>query len=285
MMIPVPSRHALIFRGVTDTAEPNFTEVVRELPDNMRQASWALIGEGHYNPSSTKCAKIRDPLIRYIHRVLSGSLCQRKDSGGGGEPLRAHLPLLHHESPTHLCRPHAIKKHGHQCHRRRPTPIFFGGWIAKLFNNYIRRTPSAFHKGVGMTRDDLALCRSLKLIIDCNNGLMRFKDARGRVWNQSNPDKVLVIKDNPDCPRHSGSFTGSSFQGGADFPNLHNLYNIMKETLQVTKNAYSLGQSSSSRIGSMEHVIVNMQNITYIWEHMVFRDEEEEEEGEDMDSD
>ncbi|MFS7937370.1 hypothetical protein Hanom_Chr05g00426771 [Helianthus anomalus] len=41
-----------------------------------------MIGESHYNSSSTKSTKIRDPLIRYVHRDLSGSLCQRKDSGG-----------------------------------------------------------------------------------------------------------------------------------------------------------------------------------------------------------
>ncbi|MFS7999122.1 hypothetical protein Hanom_Chr12g01162301 [Helianthus anomalus] len=166
------------------------------------------------------------------------------------------------------------------------TPIFFGGWIAKLFKNYIRRTPSVFHKGVGVTRADLALFRSLNIIIDCNNGLMRFKDARGRVWNPNDPDEVLVIEDNPDCPRYSGSFLGSSSQGGGDFPNLHNLYNIMQKTLQMSKNTYGLGHSSSSRIGSMERNIVSMQNdITYIREHMTYQDEKEEEEGKDMDSD
>ncbi|MFS8025373.1 hypothetical protein Hanom_Chr16g01474191 [Helianthus anomalus] len=41
-----------------------------------------MIGDDHYNPSSTKSTKIRDPLILYIHWVLSGSLCQRDSSGG-----------------------------------------------------------------------------------------------------------------------------------------------------------------------------------------------------------
>ncbi|MFS7967926.1 hypothetical protein Hanom_Chr09g00791601 [Helianthus anomalus] len=132
---------------------------------------------------------------------------------------------------------------------------------------------------------DLALCQSLNLIIDCNNRLMRFKDARARVWNPNDPDEILAIEDVPNRLRHPGSFLDSSSQGGGDFPNLYNLYNIMQETLQVSKNANSLGQSSSTWIGSMERNIITMQNDnTYIRDNMVFRDEEEEE-GHDMDSD
>ncbi|MFS7979090.1 hypothetical protein Hanom_Chr10g00923271 [Helianthus anomalus] len=140
-----------------------------------------------------------------------------------------------------------------------------------------------------MTRADLALCQSLNLIVDCNIRLMCFKDARGRVWNPNGPDEILAIEDVPNHPPHSRSDPGSSSQGRGNFPNLHNLYNIMQEILQVSKNAYSLGQSSSSRIRSMERNLVTMQNdITFIRDHIVFRGEEEEEEekeGEYKDSD
>ncbi|MFS7954470.1 hypothetical protein Hanom_Chr07g00630891 [Helianthus anomalus] len=105
------------------------------------------------------------------------------------------------------------------------TPIFYGGWIAKLFKNYIRRTPTVFKKGVGTTKVDLAVCRSMNLIIDCPDGSMRFKDASGRAWNPNDPDEILAIEDVPNRPR-PGPFSGSSSQGGNQFPNLVNLYNI-----------------------------------------------------------
>ncbi|MFS7913654.1 hypothetical protein Hanom_Chr02g00144211 [Helianthus anomalus] len=48
----------------------------------MRQTAWAQIGDGAYDPSVTKSSKLRDPLYHYIHRVISNSLCQRRDSTG-----------------------------------------------------------------------------------------------------------------------------------------------------------------------------------------------------------
>ncbi|MFS8003755.1 hypothetical protein Hanom_Chr13g01217641 [Helianthus anomalus] len=111
----------------------------------------------------------------------------------------------------------------------------------------------------------------MNLIIDCPDGTMRFKDARGRAWNPNDPDMILAIEDIPNRPR-PGQFPGSSSQGGANFLNLMNLYNTMQETLQVSKNAYSLGQSSSTRIGGMERNILSMQHdITYIRDHMVVK--------------
>ncbi|MFS7918947.1 hypothetical protein Hanom_Chr03g00207161 [Helianthus anomalus] len=129
----------------------------------------------------------------------------------------------------------------------------------------------------------------MNLIIDCPDGTMRFKDTSGRAWNPNDPDMILAIKDIPNL-HGPGPFSGSSSQGGGDFPNLVNLCNIMQETLQVSKNAYSLGQSSSSRIGNMECNILIMQNdITYIRDHMVIQggdeEDEDEDEGQDMDSD
>ncbi|KAJ0926243.1 hypothetical protein HanRHA438_Chr04g0168811 [Helianthus annuus] len=106
------------------------------------------------------------------------------------------------------------------------TPIFYGGWIAKLFKHFIQRNPSSFNKGVGITKVDLAVCRNMNLIIDCPDGTMRFKDARGYAWNLKDLDMILAIEYIPNRPRPR-QFPGSSSQGGADFPNLMNLYNIM----------------------------------------------------------
>ncbi|MFS7947174.1 hypothetical protein Hanom_Chr06g00545001 [Helianthus anomalus] len=97
---------------------------------------------------------------------------------------------------------------------------------------------------------------------------------------------IWAIKDILNRSR-PGQFPGSSSQGGANFPNLMNLYNILSETLQVSKNAYNLGQSASTLIGGMErNILSNQHDITYIKDHMVVRDDEEEEdEGQRMDSD
>ncbi|MFS8009201.1 hypothetical protein Hanom_Chr14g01281901 [Helianthus anomalus] len=127
----------------------------------------------------------------------------------------------------------------------------------------------------------------MNLIIDYSDVTMRFKDASGRAWNPNDLDSILAIEYIPNRPRLE-QFPVSSSQGGGDFPNLVNLYNIMQETLHVSQNAYSLGQSSSSQIGSMEPNILTMQNdITYIRDHMVIQgggEEEEEDERCDMDS-
>ncbi|MFS7964331.1 hypothetical protein Hanom_Chr08g00749001 [Helianthus anomalus] len=156
-----------------------------------------MIEDGPYSRSSTKETKIRDPLIRYIHRVLSGSLCQG-----------------------------ITVEQGCQLHRRHPNADIFGGWISKLFRHFIQRTPSSFNKGVGTTKVDLVVCRSMNLIIDFPGSTMCVKDARGRAWNPNNPNMILAIEDISNRS-HPGQFPGSSSQGEADFPNIMNLYNIM----------------------------------------------------------
>ncbi|MFS7917506.1 hypothetical protein Hanom_Chr03g00189851 [Helianthus anomalus] len=165
------------------------------------------------------------------------------------------------------------------------TSIFYGGWITKLFKHFIQRTPSSFNRGVGTTKVDIAICRSMNLNIDCPDGTMRFKDSKGQ--NPNDPGMIVAIEDIPNCPR-PGKFPGSSSRGGNDFLYSTNLYNIMQETLQVSKNAYSLGQSSSTQIGDMECNIHAKQNdITYIRDHMKIRDDDEEveDEGHKMDLD
>ncbi|MFS8004153.1 hypothetical protein Hanom_Chr13g01222331 [Helianthus anomalus] len=81
--------------------------------------------------------------------------------------------------------------------------------------------------------------------------------------------------------------SGMFLSRGSDFPNMYNLYNIMQETLQVSRNVYSLGQSTRTRVGGMERNIASVKsNISYIREHMVYQaDEEDEDEGDNMDSD
>ncbi|KAF5768592.1 hypothetical protein HanXRQr2_Chr14g0638171 [Helianthus annuus] len=110
-----------------DLGSEENTEGVRDLDENERQAAWAQIGEGHYNPSSTKSTKLRDPLYRYIHRVLSYSLSQRHDSGGV-VGLKDLIVLHYIHTRRHLDVPFVQLRNMHlnrlAC---APTPIFFGG--------------------------------------------------------------------------------------------------------------------------------------------------------------
>ncbi|KAJ0534021.1 hypothetical protein HanIR_Chr09g0415051 [Helianthus annuus] len=68
--------------GEEESGNEENTGGLRDLDENERQAAWAQIGEGIYNPSSTKSTKLRDPLYRYIHRLLTYSLNQHHDSNG-----------------------------------------------------------------------------------------------------------------------------------------------------------------------------------------------------------
>ncbi|MFS7954577.1 hypothetical protein Hanom_Chr07g00632161 [Helianthus anomalus] len=195
-----------------DAAGPKFTKAIRELPDNLRQAAWALIGDNHYNPRSMKSTKIRDPLIRYIHRVLSGSSCQR-DYSGGVVNIREHTIryfLVTHQpiDVAHIL----LRIMAANATTDTRMPIFYGGWIERLFKHFIQQTLSLFNKGVGTTKVGLMVCHSMNLIIDCPDGTMRFKDARGRAWNPNDPGMILAIKDIPNRPR-PGQFLGSSSQG------------------------------------------------------------------------
>ncbi|MFS8003211.1 hypothetical protein Hanom_Chr13g01211221 [Helianthus anomalus] len=86
-----------------DAGNEENTGGVRELGENERQAAWAQIVDGHYNPSSTKSTKLRDPLYRYIHRVITYSLSQRHDSSGVVGLRDLVSPPLHSQPQTPRC--------------------------------------------------------------------------------------------------------------------------------------------------------------------------------------
>ncbi|KAJ0618264.1 hypothetical protein HanLR1_Chr02g0048921 [Helianthus annuus] len=100
---------------------------LRELSEDECQATWAQIGEGHYNPSSTKSTKLRDPLCRYIHRVLTYSLRKRLDSSGV-VGLRDLIVLHCIHTRRHLDVPYLLLRNMHWNQLATPpTPIFFAG--------------------------------------------------------------------------------------------------------------------------------------------------------------
>ena len=118
---------------------------LRDLDATERQAAWAQIGEGIYNPSSTKSTKLRDPLYRYIHRLLTYSLNQRHDSSGvvGLKDLVV-LHCIHNQKPLDV--PYLLLRNMHLNRlAHAPTPIFFGGWVYRLFKHFTR-IPRSFER-------------------------------------------------------------------------------------------------------------------------------------------
>ncbi|MFS7976698.1 hypothetical protein Hanom_Chr10g00895471 [Helianthus anomalus] len=121
------------------SVEEENTGGLREFPNNMRQMAWAQIGEGPYDPSVTKSSQLWEPLYRYIHRVLSNSLCQRCDSTGFVS-LRdlTVLYCIHNRIPLGVT--HLLLRNIHLNQlASSPTLIFFGGWIYRLFKTYVQR--------------------------------------------------------------------------------------------------------------------------------------------------
>ncbi|MFS7952915.1 hypothetical protein Hanom_Chr07g00612491 [Helianthus anomalus] len=256
-----------------ESVEEEYTGGLRELPNNMRQIARAQIGEGPYDPSVTKSSQLRDPLYRYIHRVLSNSLCQRRDSTGVVN-LRdlTVLYYIHNRVPfdvTHLL----LRSMQLNQLASSPTPIFFGGWIYRLFKTYVQRMPKSFHRGPRSGKVDLAQCRSLRIIHEMGDGSVRFQNARGNMWN---PEEALVLHADPTHPppQQQSYHTGSSSQGGG-FPNFQSLTDLLQENLLCTWNAYNMASNAYTRIRAVERTISTMKDdITYIRDHMVYRDED-----------
>ncbi|KAJ0957475.1 hypothetical protein HanPSC8_Chr01g0027701 [Helianthus annuus] len=173
-----------------DAGDEENTCGLRELPQDQHQVAWAQIGEGHYNPSQTKSTQLRDPLYRYIHRVLSYSLCQRHDSGGvvGLRDLMV-LHCIHSHVPLDV--PYLLLRNMHLNQLANPpTPILFGGWIYRLFKHFEQRMPRSSRKGPWSGKVDLVICHSMNIINEADDGTVRFQTVQGHVWN---PKEALVL--------------------------------------------------------------------------------------------
>ncbi|KAF5765971.1 hypothetical protein HanXRQr2_Chr15g0709851 [Helianthus annuus] len=264
-----------------ESVEEEFTGGLREILNNMRQMAWAQIGDRPYDLSVTKSSQLRDPLYCYIHRVLSNSLCQQRDSSGVVN-LRdlTCLYCIHNHIPLDVT--HLLLKNMHLNQlASSPTPIFFGGWIYRLFKNYAHRMPKSFHRGARFGKVDLAQCRSMGLVQEMDDGSVRFRNARGNTWG---PEKVLALQDDPSRPppQHQSHHAGSSSQG-AGFPNFQNLTDLLQENLLSTRNTYNMASNTYTRIRAVERSVATMQDdITYIREHMAHPGEEGND-NEDMD--
>ncbi|MFS8007767.1 hypothetical protein Hanom_Chr14g01264921 [Helianthus anomalus] len=102
-----------------------------------------------------------------------------------------------------------------------PTPILFGGWIYQLFKHFVQRMPRSFQKGPWLGKVDLVIFRSMNLIKEANDGIVRFQTVQGHVWN---PQEALIlhaphIRHPPQYQyQHHGDLGKSSSQG-CGFPN------------------------------------------------------------------
>ncbi|MFS7926491.1 hypothetical protein Hanom_Chr04g00297671 [Helianthus anomalus] len=65
-----------------DARDGQKTRGLHEILQSMRQMPWSQIEEVPYDLSQTKSSQLRNPLYRYILRVLSSSLNQRRGSTG-----------------------------------------------------------------------------------------------------------------------------------------------------------------------------------------------------------
>ncbi|MFS8034117.1 hypothetical protein Hanom_Chr17g01577461 [Helianthus anomalus] len=161
------------------------------------EIAWAQIGDGAYDPSVTKSSQLWDPLHQYIHRVLSNYLCERRDNTGVVN-LRdlTVLYCLHKRVP--LCVTHLLLRNMHLNRlASSPTPIFFRGWIYRLFKTYVQRMPKSFCKGPWSGKVDITQYRSMGIIHEMGDGTVRFQTTQGHV---SNPEEALVLHADPTRP-------------------------------------------------------------------------------------
>ncbi|MFS7955537.1 hypothetical protein Hanom_Chr07g00643841 [Helianthus anomalus] len=249
-----------------------FKEKAKPFDNEGVEFPWAQIGEGHSNPSQTKSTQLRDPLYRYIHRVLSNSLCQRHDSTGvvGLRDLLVQH-CIHNHVPLDVPRLLLRNMHWNQL-ANPPTPILFGGWIYRLFKNFVQRMPRSFKKGPWSGNVDLIICRSM--------------DGSRAVWNPQEAPVLHAPQIRPPPQyqyQHHGDPGQSSSQGGG-FPNFQILHDLLQENLMCICNTYNMARNTYTRVGVIERNISDMQDdISNIQEYMAGQGGDDEDEDDDMD--
>ncbi|KAM0035708.1 hypothetical protein Hdeb2414_s0015g00449661 [Helianthus debilis subsp. tardiflorus] len=203
----------------------------------MRQMAWSQIEEGYYDPSQTKSSQLRDPLYCYIHRVLSTSLSQSRDSTSVVNLWDlTFLYYIHNRVPLDV--PHLLLQNMHLNQLATvPTPIFFEGWIYRLYKTFVQRMPKSFWKGPWLGKVDLVNYRSMGIVYDMGGDTVRFQTTQGHVWN---PEEALVLHANPlrFPPQFHGQPGSSSSQGGG-FPNFQSLHDLLQGNLLCTRNTYN----------------------------------------------
>ncbi|MFS7986949.1 hypothetical protein Hanom_Chr11g01016251 [Helianthus anomalus] len=133
----------------------------------------------------------------------------------------------------------------------------------------------SFRKGPWLGKVDLVQCRSMGIINEVGDGTVRFQTVQGHVWN---PLEALVLHASPirPPPQFHGHPGSSSSQGGG-FPNFQSLHDLLQENLLCTRNTYKMASNTYILVGAMERNISDLQDdISHIWEHMVYRGGDDE---------
>ncbi|MFS8022936.1 hypothetical protein Hanom_Chr16g01445351 [Helianthus anomalus] len=153
---------------------------------------------------------LKSGMVHMIQVVLSNSLSQRRDNTGVVN-LRdlTILYYIHNHVPLDVTHLLLRNMHLNQL-ASSPTPIFFGGWIYRLFKTYVHLMSKSFRKGPWSGKVDLTQCRSMGIIHETGDGTVRFQTTQGHVWN---PEEALVLHPNRPPPQYQGHQTGSSSQG------------------------------------------------------------------------
>ena len=152
-----------------------------------RRDAWARIAEDdNYNPSRSKSTKLRDPLHRYIHRLLSHTITQRGQSEGVVN-LRDLLFLDSIISQTSVNLGYLFAQlFSANARASRATPLFGGEWIVKIYD-YLG------HPADGTLGDlprvlDFGLCDSMGMVTMVPGQGPHFMDQHGHVWDPSDPN-------------------------------------------------------------------------------------------------
>ncbi|KAJ0611011.1 hypothetical protein HanHA300_Chr01g0010361 [Helianthus annuus] len=112
-----------------------------------------------------------------------------------------------------------------------PTPIFFGGWVYRLFKHFTN-IPRSFERSPWSGRVDYHICRAMNLLYEAEDGTVSFQRTQGYAWN---PQEALVLHAPPPHFQYppQGDPGQSSSQGGG-FPNFQSLHDLLQENLMCT---------------------------------------------------
>ena len=215
----------------------------------MRAAAWNRIASGPYDPSSSKSTKLRDPLHRYIHRLVSHTVNQRGMSSGVVN-LRDLwcLDCIINNNPCNLGYLFAQLLHTNA--RAGPaTPLFGGGWIVQLYANLGHDVFGT--AGPEPNFVDLALCESMRMVVDVPDQGPRFVDSRGNIWDPEDPEHFYLEMDMPDPqPQQPHDQAGPS-SSSSSFPSMMDLYNAINESTSYSRQAYELAQETNRELRHM----------------------------------
>ncbi|KAL8255384.1 hypothetical protein R6Q59_033605 [Mikania micrantha] len=157
---------------------------LHDFEDEIEKATfWAEVAEGVYDPRRAKATKLCDPLHRFIHRILVGTILQRGDSLGN-VPTRDLFYLYCLVRGIHCNIAHCLAfflttSSGKQA----SSHICGGAYITQLADSFGLLTEVASFTHVCDTSPlDMRTLRYMKIVERTPVG-MRLKGRDGRIWD------------------------------------------------------------------------------------------------------